>query len=110
MDLLLDQIDAWCDSPALMVRELFETEPDPPQERALELFPHSPRIAMQACTGSGKSTCLAWIGWNFLLTRPHAVIGVTSVSGDNLKSGLWPELARWRNQAPLLQHLFEQTK
>lgn len=109
-DELADQIDAWRISPARMVRELFNAEPDPPQERALELFPHSPRIALQACTGSGKSCALAWMGWNFMLTRPHPAIGVTSVSGDNLKTALWAELARWRGQAPLLQHLFEQTK
>lgn len=109
-DELADTLDAWRISPARMVRELFNAEPDPPQEKALELFPHSPRIALQACTGSGKTTTLAWIGWNLLLTRPHPVIGATSVSGDNLKANLWAELARWRGQAPLLQHLFEQTK
>lgn len=109
-DELADALDAWRISPARMVRELFGAEPDPPQEKALELFPHSPRIALQSCTGAGKSCALAWIGWNYLLTRPHATIGATSVSGDNLKSNLWAELARWRGQAPLLQHLFEQTK
>src|ERR1700677_864391 len=98
-DELADQLDAWRISPARMVRELFEAEPDPPQERALELFPHSPRIAMQACTGSGKSCCLAWMGWNFALTRPHSIVGVTSVSGDNLKAGLWTEFARWYGQS-----------
>lgn len=53
---------------------------------------------------------LAWLAWNFLLTRPHPMIGATSISGDNLKAGLWTELARWRAKAPLLQSMFEQTK
>ena len=106
----VDTIIAWWNSPARMVRELFGAEPDPPQEKALELFPKSPRIALQACTGSGKTTSLAWIGWNFLLTRPHPVVGCTSISGDNLKANLWTELARWYAQTPLLQNLFEMTK
>lgn len=93
-----------------MVRELFGVEPDKWQEETLNQFPASPRIAMLACTGPGKTACLAWIGWNYLLTRPHPMVGVTSISADNLKTGLWTELARWRAKSPLLQHLFEQTK
>jgi hypothetical protein len=65
---------------------------------------------MKACTGPGKTTVLSWIAWNFLLTRPHPVCGATSISGDNLRSNFWPELARWRAKAPLLEYLFEQTK
>jgi phage terminase large subunit len=100
----------WADHPARMVRELFGVEPDPPQEEALERFPHCKRIALKACTGSGKTAVLAWIGWNFLLTRPEPMCGATSVSGDNLKAGLWTELARWRAKSPLLTQYFEQTK
>ena len=105
-----DQFAAWREHPGLMVRELFDVEPDAWQQDVLELFPKSPRIAMKACTGPGKTAVLAWLGWNFLLTRPHPVCGATSISGDNLKANLWTELARWRSKSPLLERLFEQTK
>ena len=103
-------IRRWRASPATMVRELFKTEPDRWQEDALESFPTSRRIAMKACAGPGKTAVLAWLGWNFLLTRPHPKIGATSISGANLKSNLWAELARWYHQSDLLRSQFEFTK
>jgi len=93
-----------------MVRELFGVTPDPWQDDALACFPTTPRLAFQSCKGPGKTAVLAWLGWNYLLTRPHPIIGATSISGDNLKTGLWTELARWHAKSPLLQVLFEQTK
>lgn len=94
-----------------MVRELWPgTVSDAWQDEALAAFPSSPRMAMKACVGPGKTTLLAWIAWNFLLTRPHPIVGVTSISGDNLKANLWTELARWRSRSPLLQAVFEMTK
>lgn len=101
---------AWREHPAKFVRDVFEVTPDPWQEEALEAFPTSPRLAMKACVGPGKTAVLAWIGWNFLLTRPHPMCGATSVSGSNLKTNLWTELARWYGKTPLLQSQFEMTK
>jgi phage terminase large subunit len=103
-------LDKWRQHPAAMVRDLFGVEPEAWQEEALEAFPHSPRIAMKACKGPGKTAVLAWIGWNFMLTRLHPMIGCTSISGDNLKSNLWTELARWRSSSALLESAFEMTK
>lgn len=103
-------IRRWREQPGVMVRELFKTEPDLWQDDALQSFPHSPRMAMQACTGPGKTAVLAWLGWNFMLTRPHARVGATSISGDNLKSNLWTELGRWYERCPLLKSAFEMTK
>ena len=37
------------------------------------------------------------------------MIGCASINGDNLRANLWPELARWREKAPLLMKCFEQT-
>ena len=93
-----------------MVRELFGTEPDVWQVDALEAFPASPRLALKACKGPGKTAVLAWLGWNFLLTRPHPMCGCTSITGANLKANLWTELARWLGKSPLLQTTFEMTK
>lgn len=58
-----------------------------------------------------NTAVLAWLGWNFLLTRPHPMIGATSVTSANLKSNLRAELARWRGKAtsPLLETMFELT-
>lgn len=99
----------WREDPVQFVRDVFQVEPDAWQREALMAFPTSPRLCMKACKGPGKTALLAWVGWNFLLTRPHPMIGATSISGDNLKANLWTELARWRSRAPILEALFEQT-
>lgn len=90
-----------------MVRELFGATPDPWQDEALAAFPTTPRIAMKASKGPGKTCLEAWLAWNFLLTRPHPNIAATSISGDNLRDNLWKEMAAWRNKSELLQALFE---
>lgn len=101
-----DKIRLWRNRPDLMVRDLFGAVPDPWQDEVLKAFPTNQRIAMKASKGPGKSTLLAWCAWNFLLTRPHPKIAATSVSGDNLRDGLWSEMAKWRQQSPLLQEAF----
>jgi len=103
------QIRAWRESPLRMVRELFKVEPDEWQKEALEAFPHTPRLAMKACVGPGKTAVEAWLGWNFLLTRPHPIVGCLSTTAQNLKTNLWTELARWRERAPLIKQTFELT-
>lgn len=108
-ELAADSIRRWRDHPATMVRELFEVEPDVWQEEVLELFPRSQRQAMTACKGPGKSTVLAWLIWNFLLTRIEPKIICTSITGDNLSDGLWTELAKWQNRSPVLKLAFEWT-
>lgn len=57
-----------------------------------------------------NTCCLAWLTWNFLLTRPHPIVVATSISSDNLSDGLWTEMARWRNKSPLIREMFEWTK
>ncbi len=103
------QLVQWWDRPDLMVRELFGAEPDPWQDEALRAFPSTPRIAMKASKGPGKTACLSWLAWNFLLTRPHPNIAATSISADNLRDGLWKEMHYWRSKSPLLQAKFEIT-
>lgn len=105
-----DNIRRWRESPLSMVRELFQVEPDLWQQDALEAFPNSPRLAMKACVGPGKTAVMAWLGWNFMLTRPHPIAGCTSTTAANLKTALWTELARWRERSPLIKQTFEQTK
>jgi len=110
---LIDQFGSklaeWRDHPAQQAQEMFGITPDPKQAEALEAFPNSPRIAMQSCTGAGKTNVLGILGWNFLLTRPFPMIGATSISGANLKSNLWTELARLYERSSALKKLFEFT-
>lgn len=109
-DALINALVRWREHPVDFVREVFAVEPDAWQVDALEAFPRSPRLALKACKGPGKTAVLAWIGWNILLTRPHSHGGATSINGDNLRANLWTELARWRAKSPLIQSQFEQTK
>lgn len=100
----------WRLDPVAMVREAFNAEPDPWQREALSLFPKSPRLAMKACKGPGKTTVLAWLILNFLGTRPHPRIGATSVTGANLDANLWPELSKWIQRSPWFSATFTWTK
>lgn len=93
-----------------MVREEFNAEPDPWQLEPLHLFPTSPRLAMKACKGPGKTTVLAWLICNFLATRPHPRIAATSITEANLDANLWPELAKWIARSPFMSSTFTWTK
>lgn len=104
------QFRIWRESPAQMVRDLFGIEPDPWQLDVLEAFPHKQRIALPAAKGPGKTAVLAWIGWNFMLTRPMPKCAATSISGDNLRDNFWTEMAKWQQKSPLLKGLFTWTK
>lgn len=103
-------IRRWREHPASMVRELWGVEPDPWQVEALELFPHHQRIAMKASKGVGKTCLLAWLIFNFLLTRPHPKITAVSVSAEALAATLWTELSMWMERSPLLRETFRFTK
>lgn len=104
-----DKLREWRDNPVVFVREVFNCEPDAWQVLALDAFPKNQKGALKACKGPGKSALLAWLGWNFLLTRPHPKVICSSITGDNLKDGLWTEFAKWRARSPLLQQAFEWT-
>src|SRR5258706_12699868 len=104
------KLGEWREHPAQFVEEQFGVKPDAWQAEALEAFPHSPLLAMRACAGPGKTAVLAWIGWNFLLTREEPYIGATSITGDNLRANLWTELGRWYARGKLLTEWFTTTK
>jgi hypothetical protein len=108
---LEDNMEFWADHPDQFVRDVFEgVIPDAWQDETLKAFPYKQRLAMRASKGPGKTCVLAWIAWNFLLTRPNCRIAATSITGENLADGLWAEMAKWRNKSPLLQEMFEWTK
>lgn len=101
-----ENIRRWRERPDVFVREVFGATPDAWQEDILRIFPSQPRIAMKACKGPGKTCLLAWLCWNFLLTRPHPKIAASSISSDNLRDNLWAEMATWLHKSPLLQAAF----
>jgi phage terminase large subunit len=109
-DIVGSKFDEWLEHPAQFVEDEFGVTPDAWQAEALEAFPHSPLLAMRACAGPGKTAVLAWLGWDYLLTRPEPYIGATSITGKNLGAGLWTELGRWHAKSELLQLLFTKTK
>jgi hypothetical protein len=115
-----ERLAEWRLNPSTMVRNEFRVEPDPWQDRALQRFadagarqrsgsplPTDYRQALKACKGPGKSAVLSWIVLNFAATRPHSKIAVTSITGDNLKDGLWAELGKWRSRSGFFKELFE---
>lgn len=110
------KIRAWRADPVLFVRDQFRVEPDTWQVQALRAFadPAKPRISLQACAGPGKSAVLAWCGWNFLACYAdrgeHPKGAAVSITSDNLKDNLWPELAKWQGRSAFLQHAFTWNK
>lgn len=100
------KIREWRVKPALFVRECLGVTADEWQDEVLEAAGTRQRIALKASKGPGKSAVLAMLLWWFLLTRPHPKVVATSISGDNLKDGLWTELAKWQARSPLLKAAF----
>ena len=105
-----DIMRQWRMDPTKMVYDLFDVAPDAWQKRVLDAFPHNPRQAMKACKGPGKTALLAWLCWNFLLTRFQSNIGAVSITKQNLDDNLWKEMAKWQGKSKLLQARFEWTK
>jgi len=75
---------------------------------ALVTWPHR-RYALAACKGPGKSAAESWAGLWFSSTRYDAQVIATSITGDNLKTGLWKEIATWYALSPMLQQACELT-
>jgi len=100
------KLKIWRDDPRIFVREVFGAVPDAWQDDVLIAFPSNMRLAMVACRGPGKTCLLAWLIWNFMLTRPDPVIAVTSITADALSDTIWAELSRWQNKSPILKNAF----
>jgi hypothetical protein len=103
----VDALASWIDDPVKFVRDNFAAEPDAWQVTALEAVARSPRVALNACKGPGKSCGEAWAILWFLATRVDAQVICTSITADNLRDGLWKELALWHSKSPFLQRCFD---
>lgn len=101
-------VAAWRRNVARFAKDNFNFSPDPWQKDAFDAWDRGDqRIAFKACKGPGKTATLAILIWHFLATRPHAKIACTSISADNLRDGLWTELAKWQAKSPFLQGAFD---
>lgn len=72
------------------------------------------RLGMKSCTGAGKSTVLAWLGWQrltcFADEGEHPKGAALSGEGrDNLRDNLWSELSKWQQRSELLKSQFTWT-
>lgn len=105
-ELAVSKIRLWREKPHVFVREVFNVTPDPWQDEVLEAFPTNPRIAMKASKGPGKSCLMSWLAWNFLSTRINPRMVAMSISGDNLRDGMWAEMAKWQDKSRFLKDTF----
>lgn len=101
------KLNEWKKNPLQFVEEVFQVTPDFWQREALLALPHNRRMAFIACKGPGKTAFLAWAVWWFLVCFLNPKVIATSISGDNLRDGLWTELAYWRSKSDLLKDQFE---
>lgn len=111
------QIRAWRENILAFVTEELQAVPDDWQVRALELFA-SPkdahkRISLQACAGPGKTACLAWMALWFMGVQggqgQHPKGAAVSITGENLSSNLWAELAKWQSRSTYMRQAFTWT-
>lgn len=99
-------IRRWRADPVQFVRDVFSVEPDEWQKDFLLAYAESTRIAAKACKGPGKTAVLAWCCWHFLACYTYPKIAATSITGDNLRDGLWTEMAKWQQRSPFLLAAF----
>lgn len=112
------KLKEWRENPCRFVVDNFNAIPDKWQEDGLNAFasndPIKTRISLQACAGPGKSTLLAWCGWNFLTcygeAGEHPKGAAMSVTSDNLKDNLWAEFSKWQGRSEFLLRAFTWNK
>lgn len=113
------KIKEWRDNPVMFIRDQFKVEPDAWQADALMHMAGNKdwrkRLGMKSCTGAGKSSLLAWVGWYrltcFAKVGEHPKGAAISGEGwDNLRDNLWAELAKWQSKSEFLMSAFQWTK
>ena len=99
----------WRRDPVLFAQDVFKIELDEWQKDGLMSICNNKRTAFKASKGVGKTALLAIACWWFITTRYDAKIVATSISGDNLRDGLWSELAKWQAKSEMLTQYFTWT-
>jgi hypothetical protein len=104
----------WRENPLAFVYEELKFEPDPWQEDFFRVLPsQNPKekqVALKACTGPGKSACLAganlWFMGCFGGLHDHPRGFIISVDEANLRSTIWAELAKWQSHSEYMKKAF----
>jgi len=99
----------WINDPVLFAEENFGITLDEWQKEGLIAISNNQRVAFKASKGVGKTALLAMACWWFMVTRFDSKVVATSISYDNLKDGLWSEMAKFMNMSKLIQSQFEWT-
>jgi phage terminase large subunit len=97
--------------------EELKFQPDRWQEEFFDVLPSQDtdkkRISLQACTGPGKTAVLSVANHWFITTQGHKGAHprglCTSITGDNLRANLWPELSVWQQRSEFLKAAFRWT-
>jgi hypothetical protein len=105
----VENMRRWRGAPWIYVREVLSAAPDAWQDECLHALIESgfQKFALKACKGPGKSCLLAWVILWFLTCFENPKVVCTSITGDNLRDGLWTEISLWRNKSELLKALLE---
>jgi phage terminase large subunit len=106
LDDAVDKLRVWKDDWPRMVRECMGGDPDDWQDELLQMVPRRKRCAVKCSKGVGKSRGMAWCTICFVATRPHAQVAVTSISGANLRDGLWKEICSEIEKSDFLKAIF----
>lgn len=112
-----ERLRYWRDNPLAFADEELKFKPDLWQEEFLRKLPsqdpNEKRVSLQACTGPGKTAVLAVANLHFIGTRGrkglHPRGYCTSITEDNLRGNLWPELSVWQNRSEYLKRAFRWT-
>ena len=110
------KVKRWRKDPVFFVVDELKAKPDDWQAEGLRMFgdPKKRRIAVQACKGPGKTAFLSWCILNFMACYgdqdSHPKGAATSITYDNLRDNLWPEIARWQTRSEYLKAAFTWTK
>lgn len=118
MKVAADTIRRWRENPCAFAFEELKFVPDKWQEDVFKVFPSQDqdklRISLQACTGPGKTAVLAILNLNFQSCYggkgEHPKGFCVSVTQDNLRSNLWPELSVWQQRSEYLKTAFTWSK
>ena len=104
---LVAKVRRWVREPVAFVREVLGIEPDDWQADVLNGYATHDRVALKACKGPGKTAVEAWAGLHFMACYPHCKVIGTSITGDNLRDGLWTEFSKWMQRSPFLMSQFD---
>ncbi len=107
----------WRENPVAFAVECCKFEPDAWQKDYLSVLPSQEpdeqRVSLQACTGPGKTAVEAIGLLNFIscygTKDEHPKALCTSITEDNLRGNLWPELSVWQQRSEFLKRSFRWT-